>query len=182
MKVWELMSQANDYDNFTLCNESDWDKFMEYQFDGRSIKDTWIPFCVEEIETRRKGDKPSLFGTIPVFSRKAIEVLKKYLDNNAEVLPLSYDKGDYFVINVTNVKDCVDYEKAEVVRFKNSDKIMMFDKYAFKPESIKNEHIFKISEYSKVSVLVSNEFKNLVESSGLEGFAFIEVWDSEKDY
>ncbi|WP_407712696.1 imm11 family protein [Clostridium sporogenes] len=83
--------------------------------------------------------------------------------------------------NVTNVKDCVDYEKAGVKRFKESDKILRFIKYAFKPESIKNEHIFKISEYSNVSVLVSNEFKNLVESSGLKGFLFIEVWDFEKD-
>ncbi|WP_407712621.1 imm11 family protein [Clostridium botulinum] len=98
------------------------------------------------------------------------------------MVPLSYDKGDYSVINVTNVKDCVDYEKAEVKRFKGSDKIFRFIKYAFKPESIKNEHIFKVCEYSKIFVFVSDEFKNLVESSGLKGFLFIEVWDSEKDF
>nr|WP_159036303.1 hypothetical protein [Clostridium botulinum] len=45
-----------------------------------------------------------------------------------------------------------------------------------------NEHIFKVCEYSKIFVFVSDEFKNLVESSGLKGFLFIEVWDSEKDF
>ncbi|WP_251862281.1 DUF1629 domain-containing protein [Clostridium sp. Marseille-Q2269] len=146
MKVWKMNSDANKYDNFTLYNESDWDKLMSYGFDGKSIKDTWIPFSVEEIEIIRKGDKPSFSGSLPVFSRKAVEVLKKYLDNNAEVLPLSYDKGNYFIINVINVKDCIDIEKSEVKRFKCSGEIMRFIKYAFKPEAINNEHIFKIPE------------------------------------
>ncbi|WP_251862603.1 hypothetical protein [Clostridium sp. Marseille-Q2269] len=118
MKVWELDSDANNYDNFTLCDENDWDKLMAYGFDGKSIKDTWIPFWVEEIEPIRKGDKPSFSGSLPVFSRKAVEVLKRYLDKNVEILPLSYDKGDYSIINVINVKDCIDIEKSEVKRFK----------------------------------------------------------------
>lgn len=187
MRIWKMMSQANDYDNFTMCNGTDWTRFIEYRFDGKSMKNTWIPFCVREDEKIRKGDKPSFSGSLPVFSRKAVKVLKKYLDNNTEILPLMYrkknhfSKEEYFVINVTNLVDCIDYERAEVKRFKNSGEILRFIKYAFKPEAIKNVHIFKVPE-DCVAVLVSDEFKNLVESSGLKGFLFIEVWDSEKDY
>lgn len=179
MKIWEMNSDANNYDNFTLCNESDWDKLMVYEFDGKCIKDTWIEFCVKEIESIRKGDKPSLFGSIPVFSHRAVEVLKEYLDNGTEILPLRYDKGEYFVINVINVKECIDFEKSEIKRFKSSDKIMRFKKYVFKEEAIKNEHIFKISEFSKGGVFVSDKFRNEVLRHQLQGFLFKEVWDSE---
>ena len=179
MKIWEMNSDANNYDNFTLCNQGDWDKLMEYQFDGNCIKDTWTAFCVKEIESIRKGDKPTLFGSIPVFSYRAVEVLKKYLSNNTEILPITYDKGEYFVINVINLKDCIDFKKAEVKRFKSSGKIMRFIKYAFKEEVIKNESIFKICEFSKGGIFVSDEFRNEVLSLGLQGFLFSEVWDSE---
>lgn len=181
MKIWEMSSDANNYDNFTLCNKSDWDRLLAYGFDGKSIKCTWTVFRVEELESIRKGDMPCLFGSIPVFSFRAVEGLREYLDNSAEILPISYDKGEYFIINVTNVIDCVDYEKAEVKRFKSSGKIMRFIKYAFKHEAIKNEHIFKISEFSKSAVFVSDDFKNDILNHGLEGFLFSEVWDSEVD-
>ncbi|NFP90974.1 imm11 family protein [Clostridium sporogenes] len=184
MKVWELDSDANNYDNVTLSNESDWDKLMAYGFHGKSIKDTWMPFCVEEIESIRKGDNPGFFGSSPVFSRKAVKVLKKYLDNNTEILPLMYrkknhfSKEEYFVINVINLIDCIDYERAEVKRFKNSDEILRFIKYAFKSEVIKNEHIFKIPEL-KGRVFVSEEFRQRVMDKDLKGFKFELVWDSQ---
>ncbi|KYN78011.1 hypothetical protein A0J52_01630 [Clostridium sporogenes] len=147
MKVWELDSDANNYDNFTLSNESDW-------------------------------DNPSFLGLLRVFSSNAVKVLKKYLENNAEILPISYDKGEYFIINVTNVKDCIDNEKAEVKRFKSSGKIMRFIKYAFEFEVIKNEHIFKIPEL-KGRVFVSEEFRQRVMDKDLKGFKFELVWDSQ---
>jgi len=59
---------------------------MAYEFVGKCIKDTWTAFCVKEIESIRKGNKPSLFGSIPVFSYRTVEVLKKYLNNNTEIL------------------------------------------------------------------------------------------------
>ena len=52
------------------------------------------------------------------------------------------DNGEYD-INKPNLKDCIDFKKAEVKRFKSSGKIMRFIKYAFKEEVIKNESIFK---------------------------------------
>lgn len=181
MNIWKVSADANNYDNLTMCDEKEWDRFMEYQFDGRALKESWKSFEVKEIEEIRRGDLPCLFGAILVFSNKAINVLSDFLNGNAETLPISYDKEDYFIINVTNVKDCIDYDKADVKRFKSSGKIMRFIKYAFIPERVKDEHIFKIDGYSKGCVFVSDKFKNVVESNGLQGFLFEEVWNSENN-
>ena len=94
---------------------------------------------------------------------------------------MDYSKERYYAINVVQVIDCIDYKKAECIRFKSSNRVMDFTKYAFKPEMVKGKHIFKIPEHPRAYVLVSDEFRNRVLNSGLEGFHFEELWDSEKE-
>lgn len=171
-----MSSDANNYDNLTMCNEQDWERFMSYEFDGRGLKEVWVPFHVKEIKERKNSDIPSFSAGAPVLSICAVEKLAPYLNDNVEVLPIHCIKGDYCIINVTNVIDCIDYEKSEVKRFKSSGRIMRFIKYSFKPETIRNEHIFKIADYAGGHVFVSDEFKNIVEASDLKGFLFEEVW------
>ena len=179
MKIWELDADANNYDNFDIADD-EFEEFMEYGFDGKSIKDRWRPFRIENMDNVKKGDIPSLFGSIPVFSERAVKVLREYLEDNAEILPLQHDGEKYFLINVTNVQDCIDFENSEIKRFPSSGKIMRFVKYSFKEDVVKNQHIFKIKQYPRSIVLVSDEFRNKVLNSELEGFDFIELWDSEK--
>lgn len=181
MKIWKMLSDANNYDNFNMCDEKEWHRFQEYKFDGRTLKEIWKPFKVKEIEEMKTGDLPCLSGSLPVFSKKAVKCLSDFFKDNGEILPILYDKGEYYIINITNIKDCVDYNKSDVKRFKSSGKVMRFIKYTFIPERVMDEHIFKIDGYSHGCVFVSDKFKNAVESSGLQGFLFEEVWNSEKN-
>lgn len=178
MKIWELYADANNYENFGFAYENDLDNYMESDLIGQEFGNEWVPFEVSVIEKRKKGDCPSFTGGDLIFSEKAVKALGDLLKDNVEVLPLLYDKEKYYLINVLQLLDCVDYEKAEVIRFDSGD-IMLFTRYAFKPESVRNINIFKIVDMPKCNVFVSDEFRNKVLESGLKGFSFEEVWDSD---
>ena len=64
----------------------------------------------------------------------------------------------------------------------SSGLVIGVDKYAFNPSKVENQHIFKVFLNKQVfttSVFVSDEFKNAIHQSNLEGFNFVEVWDSD---
>lgn len=83
-------------------------------------------------------------------------------------------------INVINVLDAIDYEKADYKTFRDGKRIMAFRKYAFLSSVVLNMPIFKIVDEKTRYAFVSSEFKKLVEDNGLIGFKFELVWDSEK--
>ena len=103
--------------------------------------------------------------------------LIKKLNPEAKIVLSSFGKVDLHTIINTKL---FDYEKAEIEKFKSSGRVMSIEKYAFKPEIIKDNHIFKIVEFPKSEVFVSDEFKQKVEEAGLKGFKFELVWDSEE--
>ena len=87
----------------------------------------------------------------------------------------------YYIINVLNALDAINYEKAIlkklrsglVIDFKNTHSYLIW---------LRNQTIFKVylNEILHIpSVFVSDEFRNTVLESDLKGFEFIEVWDSE---
>ncbi|WP_412677877.1 AHH domain-containing protein [Bacillus wiedmannii] len=78
-------------------------------------------------------------------------------------------------------EDAIDYEKA-ILKKLRSGLVIDFKKYAFLPNIVKNQTIFKVylNEILHIpSIFVSDEFRNTVLESDLKGFEFIEVWDSE---
>ncbi|AYE33979.1 imm11 family protein [Clostridium septicum] len=184
MKIWDLQEDVNVYEHITLVNGSneDWIKFGD-MFQGKQLREEWQPLKLKLIQhggTLKKGDMPYLSPGVPVFSDKAIHVLKSQFSSCVEVLDTDCDIGDYKIINVIKVINCLDYEKSEILRYRDSDRIKAISKYVFKLDLIEKLNIFKIVEQPRGKVFVSDEFRNKVIQSGLEGFKFIEVWDSEE--
>ena len=178
MKIWLLETDANNYDCFVLSNEKDADIILD-NFNGKKMADRWVPIEVELFEEKRRSDTPTFSGA-PVFSRRAVDILNDLMQEKVEILTLKYIRESYYAINVINVLDCIDYETAQCIRFPTSNRVYGFTKYAFKPQLLKGEHIFKIVEYPKSEVFVSDEFRARILNSDLVGFKFEEVWDSEK--
>jgi len=178
MKLWHLGADANNYDNLVPVKPEYWHKL---EFDGTSQYNSWEPIAVRVIEDKKDSDNPSLQPGIPVFSEKALRVLGDLIKDSAEVLPLKCRKGKYYAINVVDVLDCINYDNSEVKRFISSGRIMRFIKYAFKPECVIGKYIFKIIDEPESRPFVSDEFRDRVISSGLIGFKFDLVWNSEVD-
>ncbi|MCG3797071.1 imm11 family protein [Bacillus toyonensis] len=157
MKIWELKSSFDGYQSFQLLS----------------------------LEEGNQSDFPHFWGEVgtPMVSEKAKQFLESMLGNNVEFLPLIHNvTGEvYYIINVLNAIDAIDYEKA-ILKKLRSGLVIDFKKYAFLPNMVKNQTIFKVylNEILHIpSVFVSDEFRNAVLKSDLKGFEFVEVWDSE---
>lgn len=179
MKIWRLENDLDNYDYLVLENESDWEMINDtYEFNGKRISGIWNPIEVVAYVDTKIGDSLYLFPGGPIFSERAVEVLKEFLEDRAEILPIKYNKGSFYVINITNVIQAVDIDKSKVVRFPSSGRIMKFESIAFFKEKLDNQPIFKISELPRTQVFVSDSFRESVINNNLTGFKFTEVWES----
>lgn len=187
MKIWQLKSLFDNYKSFQLLNlKEDRKKYFDEKIDlAIKLSDSWGEILVECVEGDNHSDCPMFWGELgkPMISRKAKEVLEPLIYNNAEFLPLTHDvTGEvYYLINVLNTIDAIDYNKAVFEKL-STGLIIGFEKYAFLPNIVEGQIIFKTYLNQRLhssTVLVSDEFRNAVLESDLKGFEFVEVWDSE---
>lgn len=184
MKIWSLQEDVNEYEHITLEDSSneEWIKF-DNMFHNNYLGDKWHPIkvcLIEHGDRLKRGDMPYLSPGKPTFSKKAVEVLGEFLYENVEILPIQYDLQELFIINVTNHIDAIDYDKADIKFMPDGKRILRVKRYSFKTDRIREQHIFKIASQLYGTVFVSDAFRDKAIESGLEGFNFIEVWDSEK--
>lgn len=181
MKIWQLHFEVDKYDN--LIPEREFTAEEIQLFDGRKMKDTWKPLNVKRMEPEKElelSDAPGF--TIPVFSKKALEILRPLISNSVEELELQFNEADFYGINVTSVLDVIDYSKSKYRMYSDGKRIMAFQKYAFKTcEELMNNNIFKLVDEPRRRAFISDEFKRAVEENNLLGFKFKLVWDSEKE-
>ncbi len=103
------------------------------------------------------------------------------LTDNAEILPLDCEDGNFYAINVINVMDCINYEKSQYKTFRDGTRIMRFTKYVFIEKKIEGMNLFKIKDEPLKRPFVSEEFRKRAIDNNLTGFKFELAWDSEQD-
>ncbi|WP_166241034.1 imm11 family protein [Paenibacillus turpanensis] len=182
MKVWRWGYEADKYDSFTFPNTTEvMDEYIRPHFNGTLIGDKWGEI---EFETYRSGkmssDCTGIGNKIPIFNDRTVKALKPYLDSNVELLPLKHPTKMFYAVNVIRVIDALDYEKSVVEYVEGNPNLFKgVSQFAFKLEAIRDYPIFKIPEYKKLRVFVTDSFKEAVEANHLKGFTFELVWDSE---
>ncbi len=179
MKIYTLLSESNRFWNIEPIDDNSW--INEFSlFDGKPFLD-WNPVEVRFIrdggrnKSLRSGDFPSLIPYIPVFSKRALDVLVDVIGKYGQFLPLICEGETYFAFNVTNVLDALDYSLSSVKRFRGSDRIMKVDKYVFREDEIVGEDVFKVSGLAKSEVFVTEKIVELVELNKLLGFDFVPI-------
>ena len=182
MKIWHLKYDSEKYDSFFPADPSTLGIILS--FDGRSQKSAWRPFYVERAKPEKRlplSDIPNFLVGVPTFSERALEALYPIIEDSVEILDICFSEGKYYLVNVTRVIDVIDYDLSNFVRFSTNQRIMKFNKYAFKQsEALQKSNIFKIIDAPKDRAFVSDLFKKTVEMNGLTGFIFQEVWDSDQ--
>lgn len=179
MKLWKLWAEGDAFDNLVPVVPLTFDDYNS--FDGSPRADIWKPLPVRRMEPEKElplSDFPGF--ALPVFSKKAWDCLEPIIGGQVEVLPLVFEEGPYFAINVINVLNAIDYEKSVYQTFTSSLRIMMFTKYVFVKEKVKNHSIFLLSDERRRRPFVSDAFVTMVKSNNLTGFRFELVWDSEE--
>lgn len=181
MKIWQLRFELDKYENLMPVRGFTADEIRS--FDGRKMKENWNPLPVIRMEPEKGlelGDAPGF--TIPVFSKRALEILRPLIQNNIEELELQFQEGEYYGINVITVLNVIDYTKSIYEMYRDGNRIMVFEKYAFKDcAEIVDNNIFKIVDEPTRWAFVTEKFKKAAEENHLSGFKFKLVWDSEQD-
>lgn len=148
------------------------------EFKVPSFGKRWTPQPVEG-DVNPFHDYPEMVPGIPVFSLRACTALDEFLRPNGELLPLKTKVGKYFVYNLQTIVDVLDAKKSKIEFFPDSFKALSIDWYSFREAHLKQLSIFAVPENSQV-VLVTAEFKERVELSGLNGFHFVKVYPFPK--
>lgn len=171
MRYWVLDQLPDEYN----CAFFDVEKEKRiYIFDGTSLLDKWDLLPVNFIyKSRKKGDCPWL-QLLPFFSPKAIKILKDLMDNNVEYLPVTGEASKFVIVNVLKVIDALDKEKT-IFDTLDDGTLLGYEKLVLQESKVNSEHIFKLTEFPRTYVIVSNEFKKRVEEMGLKGFTFEEI-------
>lgn len=180
MKIWKWGYESDKYDSFTFPNTIEvLDQYFRPYFDGIVIGDKWGRVMFETTRSRKVGsDCTGIGNNIPILNERAVQTLAPYLEKNVELLPLQHPTKSYYAVNVTRLIDGLDYERSEV-EFIRPNVVKNVSRFVFKLDIIKDYPIFKIPEFKRTRVFVTDTFKEAVEANGLKGFTFELLWDSE---
>ncbi|MGF6357469.1 hypothetical protein ABIE27_005429 [Paenibacillus sp. 4624] len=175
MKLYELRHK----DSCMELQILDWDHELASRFSGDIKGGIWTPTTVKTLYKKRHSDFPSLIIGKPIINGNVKTVLESYISKEVEILPLKHDELELYVINVTNVLDCVDWNRSDI-RKKRDGSWAGFDNIVFDFIKIPADtYMFKIKETATVEVFVTDLFKQVVEEHKFKGLNFNVVYDSE---
>ncbi|RME58596.1 hypothetical protein D6779_06180 [Candidatus Parcubacteria bacterium] len=173
-------------DGYELCHPVDPADFerIDVLINGTTRQANWKPIqmqMIREDEGKKllPSDSPWLGSNALIFRSSVLDVLGALLQQYGEVLPLSCPGVDLWIYNPTNVIDALDESSSSVLRFDNG-RIMMIERYAFRPNIIAENEIFKIPSLRVSPTFVSHRFVERWKKSGLTGLEFKKVWTAQK--
>ena len=178
MKIYQVEKDVDRYESLILKDvEADWE--IIYRFDGTPLATSWHPLelriCRDPDDERKylKGDFPHTvgFGPALVLSDRALGILAPLLQDNGELLPIKYPRGNYVLFNATCLADVLNFEQSDIVYFPTG-RIMTIRRYVFDAEKIPSNDVFKIAQMPLLGVFVTERFKLAVEENDLEGLLF----------
>ena len=180
MKIYRIFS-CEDIKVFEPKNDSN-ENYKACTFQGEPI-DNWNPLHLSALPSDKKiveklGDVSFVVGSTPLLTQKAYEILYPYIKDYVQLLETTTDYGNMFLVNVTNVNNCLDYDNSEILRFPfPPHRIMRIDKFGFFEERIKDIEIFQIPETKNSFPFVTEGLKNIIEENGLTGFRFELIYE-----
>ena len=155
------------------------DGYKSYMFDAVPVKertfDKIYPSKYKDEIDKPIGDVFSVEISSFILNEKSYKVLYPYLKKHSQIFKIKSDNKIFYVVNVIDIIDCLNYDESELKYFSSSGRVMDVEKYVFKTEKLKNATIFKLPEFPKSISYVTEEFKKAVEENNIKGFKFKEL-------
>lgn len=131
-------------------------------------------------DTAPLGDRQAIgFESDPMaVSRRALDALLPHIGLAVQVVPLVFDEGEYSLLNIVNVIDALDLEKSEKTFYRADGTLKDVVRHVFRPDVVHDQFIFKIPQAPR-RAFVTDRFVEVVQSAGLTGFQFEELWNDE---
>lgn len=175
MKLYKYKPVINSYHSVKF-QEKNWNLYTEII--GIDSMPDWKPVRVtKDTLNGTPGDFPSLDSAIPVFTKKSLNILLEHIKAEVVVLPIYTLTEELYIIKVINNIDCLDEKNSLMTGIDGSNIITTIYWHCFKKnveEMVENSFIFIMPQTKHLEVVVTEKFKNLVESEGLKGLDFSE--------
>lgn len=181
--VWEVYNgRKNDF-FLDMDEDTYFNIFQYYDFDGRRISDDWKAITVSLVKKSLKGmelkptDMPYLGRGYFAVNHARLKELDRLCGKNYEKLELICDAGDYTLINVVNVIDCLELQQMKYRVYKGDpESIQKIENFVFKKSKVEKEILFKIKNYSIGHIFCTDTFKHYIEERSIPGLTFEHIW------
>ena len=121
-----------------------------------SVKNEWREIEFKYSDKKKKGDVTDYYY-VPIFTDKATEILRPYLENDGEFLPINCKGDKYYIYHLFRREDILDFEKSEFEYYDDNKKtISRIAKFEFKKEkidSLDDLYMFRLEKPSISNVL-----------------------------
>lgn len=166
MEVWQP-SVKNGSAVLIFKDLRDWDK-VEAAL-GKKAESEWEPLTAQIA----KG-KPKHFvymGGLLVCNNDAWQLLKDELKDEVEALPIHVGASLYYIVNVVNVVDCLDFGASRFLRTPFDSGVGEILQYAFQQSRLEGHLLFALPQNPK-TIFATSAFKSLVEKFQLNDIVF----------
>ena len=158
------------YDAF---EEMDSFEYMGQTFTGKPLPPDWkLPKHTAEYTKFPQNDFVPGFWHAPFVSKRVKEVLEPILGKESEFRPIGKVLGkDYYIMNATNVVDCLDKKKSAISYSPSDGRIMGINKAVFLSHRMPNAYLFKVPEDMSL-IYATDRFVEAVRRYKLTGVSF----------
>lgn len=185
MKIWKIEDDFKEYESFQLTNKDRayYREFKQKIISAKRLNGEYDNVPIELIEGREVCDFPKFWGALGVLmiSERARKCLEDIIGRYVEFIPVCANGKPYYIVNLLNVLDAVDYSKS-VFRVLDTGLVVGLEKYAFSEDRLQGNDMFKILLNGRIystEIFVSDKIKQTIEENGLSGVKFIKVWESD---
>jgi hypothetical protein len=184
MRYYAYRPDANTYAGIVAA-PADHERVVNVHYQDASLAAVWSPISFHGFDDNpeEEGDFPSLsdFWEIPVFSRRAWDILRPLIGYCCEALPIGHPKGErFYIIHVMDTIDCVNIGRSVVERFSDGA-IMTVKRYSLRGECLMGKHFFKLPSQSGRRLLLDDLVRETIENNGLKGLVFRELAMTTRD-
>jgi hypothetical protein len=122
---------------------------------------------------RKFNDFPC-WGTMPVFSDRAVNALRDFLEPNGELLPMRNSVGTYFAYNLRTIADVLDERRSKI------DLGTVIWRYELFARKLKDLTIFRMWQDHNITY-VTEPFVRRAREHQLVGMDFQKIWPFPKN-
>lgn len=160
MKVYELKVNHSNTTTLIMKNRDALSSHpIRSDFKGQNLARDWQPAEMQNYKRRKFNEFPYLIPEKPIVSQKVMQILKPHTLTEVEFLPLLHNEFELYLMNVTNILDCVDWQRSEA-KWLYEKYFMRFDKLVFDFAKIpKDTYLFKTEELATTKVFVTESFR-----------------------
>ena len=111
----------------------------------------------------------------PIFSPRAVDGLREFLEFNGELLPVTTPLGTYYAYNLTTLVDAIDPERSDIKYWPGSDRIHEVSAFVLEEKALKGQTIFRFPQIP-VEIFITEPFVRRVEKLKLNGMWITKCW------